>query len=91
MKKRVKAVVMVLAFSTLLAAMAFPPLPAHAYVGPGVGLTAIGAIVALVAALLLAVVGFIWYPVRRLIRNRKPESRPGSETSSSEKNSDRQN
>jgi hypothetical protein len=47
------------------------PLPAHAYVGPGAGLTAIGTIVAVLAAVLLALVGFVWYPVKRLLR-RKP-------------------
>ena len=47
------------------------PASAFAYVGPGAGLTAIGTIVALVAALFLAIVGFIWYPVKRLLRKRK--------------------
>lgn len=41
-----------------------------AYVGPGAGLTAIGAALAFVGAILLAVVGFIWYPVKRLLRAR---------------------
>jgi membrane-bound ClpP family serine protease len=45
--------------------------PAHAYIGPGAGLTAIGAVLALIAALCLAVVGFVWYPVKRLLRTRK--------------------
>ncbi len=44
--------------------------PALAYVGPGAGLTAIGTVLALVAALLLAIVGFVWYPIRRLRRRR---------------------
>jgi len=49
--------------------------PAHAYIGPGAGLTAIGAVLALIAALLLAVVGFVWYPVKRLLRTRKANAR----------------
>jgi len=45
--------------------------PAWAYVGPGAGLTAIGAAVAFVFALILAALGFIWYPIKRLIRRGK--------------------
>jgi hypothetical protein len=45
--------------------------PAAAYVGPGAGLGTIGTVVALAAALLLLVVGFIWYPIRRLLRRGK--------------------
>lgn len=46
--------------------------PALAYVGPGAGLTAIGTMVAVIAALVLAVVGFVWYPLKRVFRKRKP-------------------
>jgi hypothetical protein len=41
---------------------------AHAYVGPGSGLSVIGAALAFLAAIALAVVGFVWYPVKRLWR-----------------------
>lgn len=44
------------------------PVAANAYVGPGAGLTAIGTMVALLAALILAVVGFVWYPIKRFMR-----------------------
>ena len=44
--------------------------PAAAYIGPGAGLSAIGLVLAMVAALGLAVVGFVWYPVKRLLRRR---------------------
>jgi len=50
------------------------PAAAHAYVGPGAGLTAIGTVVALIAALLLAVVGFVWYPVKRFRQRRKVDT-----------------
>ena len=43
---------------------------AEAYIGPGAGLTAIGTVVALLGGLLLAVVGFVWYPVKRLLKRR---------------------
>jgi flagellar biogenesis protein FliO len=48
------------------------PHSAHAYVGPGVGLGALMVAVAVALAFLLLLVGFIWYPLKRLIRGRKP-------------------
>jgi hypothetical protein len=53
--------------------------PAFAYVGPGAGLTAIGAALAFVGAIVLAIVGFIWYPIKRLLKGRsvrKPSDTP---------------
>lgn len=55
------------------------PCLAHAYVGPGAGLSAIGSVLALIGAVLLMVVGFVWYPVKRLLKRRKGvSSRPVS-------------
>ena len=45
--------------------------PAHAYIGPGAGLSIAGSIVAVLGAILFGIVGFIWYPIRRLMRRRK--------------------
>lgn len=42
--------------------------PAHAYIGPGAGVSAIGTLLAIVAAIILMVVGFVWYPLKRLLR-----------------------
>jgi len=42
--------------------------PAAAYVGPGAGISVIGAALALIAGAILAVVGFVWYPIKRLLR-----------------------
>lgn len=42
--------------------------PSMAYIGPGAGLSAIGAFLALVAGLAVAVFGFLWYPIKRVIR-----------------------
>lgn len=47
--------------------LALVPGVAAAYVGPGAGLTAIGTVLALIGAVLLAIVGFVWYPVKRLL------------------------
>lgn len=44
---------------------------AQAYVGPGAGLSAIGTILAFLAAIVLMIVGFLWYPIKRLIKGRK--------------------
>jgi hypothetical protein len=46
------------------------PRVAEAYVGPGAGVTAIGAVLSLIGAVLLSLVGFVWYPLRRLLRKR---------------------
>ena len=43
---------------------------AKAYIGPGAGLSAIGTIVALIGAVFLVIAGFVWYPVKRLMRKR---------------------
>ena len=45
--------------------------PAAAYIGPGAGISAIGTVLAVLGAGILLVVGFIWYPVKRLMRSRK--------------------
>lgn len=42
---------------------------AQAYMGPGAGLSAVGSFIALLGALLLLVLGFLWYPIKRLMRH----------------------
>lgn len=57
------------------------PQAAEAYIGPGAGITVIGTVVALFGAVLLAIVGFVWYPLKRLrakvAAGRKPEKKDG--------------
>jgi hypothetical protein len=55
------------AMAAILGLVVLAPGTAFAYVGPGAGLSAIGTFLALVAACFLAIVGFIWYPVKRLL------------------------
>lgn len=62
------------------------PQVALAYIGPGAGLSAIGTLIGLVGAIVLAIVGFVWYPVKRLMKARKKakaqsvsEAEPGKE------------
>lgn len=44
---------------------------AFAYVGPGAGLSAVGSLLALLGAAALVAVGFVWYPLKRLLRARR--------------------
>ncbi len=56
-----------------IALIILSPEPASAYIGPGAGLSAIGAALALLAAIFLAIVGFVWYPVKRLVARRRQQ------------------
>ena len=56
---------LILAF--VLALMSSPVL---AYIGPGAGLSAIGTFIALVVALLVAIIGFVWFPLKRMLKKR---------------------
>ncbi len=58
----------------LLVGVVLAPVTASAYVGPGAGLGAIGALLALIGTLLLAIVGFVWYPVKRMLKKRSARS-----------------
>lgn len=55
----------------LLLVVAVAAAPAHAYAGPGAGLSMIGSLVALVGAVLAGIFGFIWFPIKRLLKKRK--------------------
>lgn len=44
---------------------------AHAYIGPGAGLSALGTVLALLGAALLLIIGFVWYPIKRLMARLK--------------------
>ena len=48
---------------------------ALAYLGPGAALSTIGTFLALLAAIIVAFVGFFWYPIKRL-RGRKNAQEP---------------
>ena len=54
-----------------LAAAVTLPTAAFAYVGPGAGLSLLGALWALVAALALAMLMVVAWPVRRMLRRRR--------------------
>jgi len=46
-------------------------LPSYAYIGPGMGGGAIAAIVGFFAAILLGLWGILYYPIKRVLKNRK--------------------
>ena len=71
MTTRSKCASVATAFCLATVAEAILAAPAHAYIGPGAGLSAIGTILTLIAAVFLGIVGFVWYPVKRLLRRRK--------------------
>ena len=53
--------------------------PALAYVGPGLGLGAIGAVLGVIFSVFLAIFAIFWYPIKRLLgigkrSKRAPES-----------------
>jgi hypothetical protein len=45
--------------------------PAYAYIGPGAGITVLGALWAVVVALVLAVAAVFLWPLRALLRRRR--------------------
>jgi len=47
------------------------PQSAIAYIGPGAGISVIGAALALIAAIIFAIAGFLWYPLRKWSRRRR--------------------
>jgi hypothetical protein len=55
------------------------PREALSYVGPGAGIGAIGAVIAIFFALILAILAFVWYPIKRLAAKfKKPKNRKTS-------------
>ncbi len=51
------------------------PQSAMAYIGPGTGLSVIGAFLAAITAIIAALFGFLWYPIKRLLRAKKAKSK----------------
>ena len=47
------------------------PVPAYAYIGPGMGGGIIAIIVGFFAAIFLALWGILYYPIKRALKNRK--------------------
>lgn len=66
--KRLAAAVFLLSLAT----------SAEAYVGPGMGLGVVAAVVGFLAAILLALAGMVWYPVKRMLRGKRAPAAAGA-------------
>lgn len=47
--------------------------PALGYIGPGAGVTVIGAVFGIAATIAVVIFSLVWYPIRRLRAKRKRE------------------
>lgn len=74
-------------FQLFLIIMALAPASAFAYTGPGAGLGAIATLVAIIFGVLLLAVGFLWYPLRRMLRKRR-QTETGSSAEETSKRGD---
>jgi len=63
----------VVAALALILAMAVAP-AAEAYIGPGAGITMLGALWGVIVAVVLAVAAIAFWPIRAIIRARKARS-----------------
>ena len=52
---------------------------AEAYVGPGLGLGVLGALIGGILAFFLAILGLFWYPIKRLLKKKKNPDSKGEE------------
>lgn len=68
MREKFGAAALAVALTVIFAGMASPAL---AYIGPGAGIGAIGTFFAVIGAVVLLIVGFLWYPVKRMLRKKK--------------------
>ena len=64
---------------TLFLFLCLISLPSYAYIGPGMGGGAIAAIIGFFAAILLGLWGILYYPIKRLIKNRKDKKKISKE------------
>jgi len=56
------------------------PSIAFAYVGPGAGVSAIGSALAFLAVVFLLIVGFLWYPLKKLFSRNKQKEAIGNDS-----------
>ena len=69
MKERTNSVV-------LIVFLLLCPLTAYAYIGPGLGLGAIGAVLGILGAIILGMFAILYYPVKRYFKRRKNAQAP---------------
>lgn len=59
-----------------LLALLLPAAPAAAYIGPGAGITMLGALWGVLMAILLAVGAVLYWPIKMLLRRRRKANAP---------------
>ena len=74
----------ILLFSLSITALLLAgPQVTEAYIGPGAGIAVIGTVIAFIGAILIAIVAFIWYPIKRLLAKIKKKKMTDKESLSS--------
>lgn len=58
-------------FTTIALALALSTAPALAYIGPGAGITMLGALWGVLVAIVLAVGAVLYWPIKVLLRRRR--------------------
>jgi len=53
-------------------------LNAYAYIGPGLGIGTIGAVLGILGSLVLALIAIIWYPLKRLFKKKRNRNNDAS-------------
>lgn len=66
-----------IALSAALAVLLLPN-PALAYIGPGVGAGAIGAVLGVIGSIFLGLFAILWYPIKRMMKRRKKGNDDGA-------------
>lgn len=51
--------------------------PAQAYIGPGAGAGMIAVVLGVLASILMAFMAVLWYPVKRILKNRRAKQDSG--------------
>ena len=69
----------------VLILVVFVQQPVMAYVGPGTGIAAIGALLAIIVGVIAALFGFLWYPAKRFLKQRQQPKVQESESREEEK------
>jgi hypothetical protein len=60
--------------AALAALLLLQPVAAQAYIGPGVGAGAVAAVLGVLGSIFLAIVAVLYYPIKRMMKGRKPKS-----------------
>lgn len=81
MRQILRGFVVLLVF---VAAEMLAPSSLWGYGGPGSIISGLGAFLAVVAAIIVSIFGFLWFPLKRLIRRIRGESDRDAETRSGE-------